>query len=457
MANKDSSSQTAMKIPFNSPARKRLLAALALLFAALYLGLAAREFVASWLGGRTELTSLKAAAWLDPGNAEYRNHLGRYYDLVMRDPIAAISHYKTAVQLNPYSADFWFDLAGAYQVLADSTNQTLALERAIQAEPTRPDVAWTAANFYLVQGDNDKALREFRVVMAYDPSLAASAIAFCWRINPDVDLLLRDAVPPAADAELAFLALLQKDVGLLLGKAVSPAPDTDVASLTRQIKMETASTFKVWNALIETHQPFEERYAYDYIRFLLQFKEIDQAVLVWQQTAARFGHSSYLPSASNLVVNSTFSLAVLNNGFDWQYEKQSGVDLKFDDSVAHAGNRSLRITFDGPGINEAGIFQFIPVQPGTTYDFSAYYKDEKDEELKGAGGPHFTIQDMFSPAILYESDELRDAESWRRAEGEFTTSPDCRLVKLLIRRLPAGSPIRGKLWVDDFHIVRKPS
>jgi tetratricopeptide (TPR) repeat protein len=446
-----------MKIAFNSPGRKRLIAGLVLAFMLIYLGLATREFVAWWLETRNQLASLKAAAWLDPGNADYRNHVGRYYDVQAHDPVAAIGQYKRAVQLNPYSAEYWFDLASAYQVLADSAGQASALDRAIQAEPTKPDVAWTAANFFLVRGDNQKALREFRVVMANDPSLAASAIAFCWRINPDVDLLLRDAVPPTADAEIAFLTLLQKDVALHLAKVLKPDDDTDVASLTQQIKEEAASSFKVWNALIETHQPFEERYAYDYIRFLLQYKEIDQAVLVWQQFAERFARSSYLPSESNLVVNGTFSLGVLNNGFDWQYDKQPGVELKFDDTTAHGGSRSFRITFDGPGISEAGIHQFIPVQASTTYDFSAYYKNEQNAELEGAGGPHFTIQDMFSSAILYESDELRGAESWMRSEGEFTTGPDCRLVKLLVRRLPEGYPIRGKLWIDDFHLAHKPA
>ncbi len=66
----------------------------------------------------------------------------------------------------------------------------LALEHAIQADPTTPDVAWEAANFYLVQGDEAKALREFRVVLQNEPTLADPAIQFCWRINPDVDALL---------------------------------------------------------------------------------------------------------------------------------------------------------------------------------------------------------------------------------------------------------------------------
>ena len=153
-------------------------------------------------------------------------------------------------------------------------------------------------------------------------------------------------------------------------------------------------------------------------------------------------------------MNGTFDLAILNAGFDWQYQKQSSVSLSLDPSDFHAGRRSLQIGFDGPGINDAGIFQFIPVQPNTTYDFTAYYKNG---EMEGAGGPRFNIQDMYSGSVYYESDELKDAGFWKAVNAEFTTASDCKLVVLHIRRVPAGSPIRGKLWVDDFHLVKKTS
>ncbi len=418
-----------MKIAFHTPATKRAAAAIVLLLATAYTLAAGREFVASWLGNRAELASLQHAAWLDAGNADYQDHLGRYYDLVSRDPGTASRYYKTAVQLNPHSARYWFDLASAYQVLGDTASQTSALEHAIQADAMTPDVAWEAANLYLVQGQNEKALREFRVVMANDPSLAAASIQFCWRIDPDVDSLLRDVVPRDADVELAFLSLLET-------------------------KQEVAATFKVWDALMQTSEPFEMRYVYEYFRFLIQHKEVDEAVLVWEQAANRFRLSSYLPSSNNLIVNGRFDLSVLNGGFDWHYEQQSGVTLTLDPSDFHAGRRSLLISFDGPGINDAGIYQLIAVQPNTTYDFTGYYKNG---EIEGAGGPHFTIQDMYSQAVYYDSDELKDAGFWKSADGEFTTSPDCKLVVLHVRRLPAGSPIRGKLWIDDLRLVRKPS
>jgi hypothetical protein len=416
-----------MEIALNSAWRKGLVIAAAAVLCLIYVFLAGRLFVASLFADRPELASLQRAARLDTGNADYRNHLGRYYALVARDPSAAIEPYRGAVQLNPHSARYWFDLASAYQVLGDVSNQTWALEHAIEADPTTPDVAWEAANFFLVQGDNEKALREFHVVLESEPTMANLAIQFCWRINPDVDMLLRDVVPAQSPAYIAFLDLLMA-------------------------KQETAATAKVWSALMATSQTFEMRYVYEYLLYLFNHKDVDQARLVWQQAAPRFGLSGYLPTRNNLIVNGDFSLDVLNGGFDWQYQKQQSVTLTLDPSDFHGGRRSLLIAFDGPGVIDAGIRQFIAVQPDTTYQFSAYYKNG---EIEGAGGPHLTIQDAYTQAVLYDSDELKEAGFWKSAGGEFTTADDCKLLVLHIRRLPEGSPIRGKLWVDDFRLAVK--
>lgn len=418
-----------MRIPFNTPRRRAAVVAVATLLASGYMGLAATQFLATWFGRRVELGSLKRAAWLDRGNAEYRDHLGRYYDLVTRDPASAVTEYKAAAQLNPHSARYWFDLASSYQILGDTANQTSALEHAIEADATTPDVAWEAANLYLVQGENEKALTEFRVVIANDASLAGSALQFCWRIQPDVDALLRDVVPTRSDTLNSFLTLLES-------------------------KGETPGAMKVWDALIRTNGAFEQQHAFEYIQYLIQHKQVAAAVVAWQQTASRFGLTSYLPSSSNLIVNGNFDFRVLNAGFDWQYRKQSSVNLTLDPSDFHSGRRSLLITFDGPGISEAGIYQLVAVQPNTTYKFTGYYKTG---QIDGAGGPHFTIQDMYTPSVYYESEELKDAGFWKSADGEFTTGPDCNLLMLHIRRLPSGSPMRGKLWVGDFHLARKPS
>lgn len=400
---------------------------MAALFSTAYLLAGGRNFLGSVLAERPELDSLQRSIRLDPGNADYRDRLGRYYAFVVRDPAQAVQQYSAAVELDPHSARYWFDLATANQSLGNTSNQISALEHAIAADPTTPDVAWEAANFYLVQGENDKALREFHVVLENDASLASLAIQYCWRIEPDADRLLSDVVPAKADAYIAFLNLLIS-------------------------KQETAATKKVWAALIANPESFELRYVYAYFQFLIDHREVDEARLVWQQSASRFGLSSYLPTRNNLIVNGDFRLDVLNGGFDWQYERQSSVTLTLDPSEFHSGHRSLLIAFDGPGVTDAGVRQFIAVQPEATYQFSAYYKNG---ELEGAGGPHFMIQDAYSRAILYDSDELKEPGFWKSAAGEFTTPADCKLLLLHISRIPSGSPIRGKIWVDDFRLVSK--
>jgi len=494
----------------------------------IYVLLAGRLFVASVFGDRPELESLQRAARLDPGNADFHNRLGRYYALVARDPGAAIEPYRAALRLNPHSAHYWFDLASAYQVLGDTSNQTSALEHAIEADPTTPDVAWEAANNYQVQGDTEKALHEYGVVLANEPSLAGLAIQHCWRIDPDVDALLRGVVPPRSEAYIAFLSLLMTPKKVTLSTTTPPShtrsdrwvytladAETGAASngwvnamvttsgytgaatgnnvaatitastpttieiadpsgtagntgapvlmISRVIAdssasvasgplRETAATAKVWAALMASPQTFEQRYVYAYIRYLLDHTDVEQARLVWRQAAPRFGLSAYLPSGRNLIVNGDFSLDVLNGGFDWQYEKQPSVTLTLDPSEPHDGSRSLLITFDGPGVRDAGIRQFIAIEPRTSYEFSAHYKTK---ELEGAGGLHLTIEDAFSQAVLYDSDELEEAGSWKSATGEFSTGDETRLLVLHVRRLPAGNPIRGKLWVDDFRLAAK--
>jgi len=418
-----------MKIAFDSPQRKWLVASVAALVAVAYVGFAASQFAAAWLGSRAEFTSLQTAARLDRGNADYRHALGRYFDIVGRDPASAITYYNQAVALNPHSARFWFDLSSAYQVLGDVGNQTRALERAIEADPMTPDVAWEAGNFYLVRGENEKALRELRVVVADDPTLSEAALQLCWRIQPDAESLLRDVVPARSDSYQALLSLLE-------------------------LKQDTAGAAKVWDALIRTNEPFEQKQGYEYIRYSILHKDVDQAVRVWKEIADRFKLGPYLPSRENLIVNGNFDLTVLNAGFDWQYSKQSGVHLSFDSSDHHAGRRSVQIVFDGPGISDAGIYQLVPVQPNTTYSFSGFYKNE---EMEGAGGPHFTIQDAFTQTRFFESEELKNSGFWKSADGEFTTPPDCKLIVLHVRRVPEGSPMRGTLWIGDFRLTQKPS
>ena len=417
-----------MAIPLSNRRRWQLAVGLVPL-AVIYLFLAGAEFAASVFAAHAELPSLQRAVRLSPGNAEYRHRLGRYFALVAGDPQSAIDSLRSAVALNPHDAHYWFDLAGADQVTGDLAGQRAALERALQAEPTAPDVAWEAANFFLVDGDIDRALREFHVVIENDDSLVDDALRACWRIRPNADALLRDVVPARTGSLISFLGLLKS-------------------------KQETEAAIKTWERLAQLHEKFQNRYVYDQVRYLIDVRRPDAAMSAWEQTADTLGLSAYLPTEDNLVVNGDFSLDILNGGFDWTYENRTGVEPLLDPSEFHQGHRSLSLNFEGPGISDAGIQQLIPVHGATTYDFSAYYKSK---EFEGAGGPQIVLRDAYTGVPLYASDPLKDADFWKEVHSKVTTAESTNLLKLAIERFPAGSPIRGKLWLDGFELSPEDS
>jgi tetratricopeptide (TPR) repeat protein len=403
--------------------RTRLFAGLAFL-ALIYLVLATKEFVASAYAARPELPKLERAVRLSPGNADYRHRLGRYQAFVANNPQSAIASFQSAVKLNPYDAHYWFDLAGQYQVLGDTTSQRAALDRALQAEPTAPDVAWEAANFFLVDGEIDRALHEFSVVVANDNSLVDAALQACWRIRPDADALLQNVVPSRTDSLLQFLSLL----------------------VTKQ---DTPGAMKAWERLSELHEKFDPSRLFDYVRYLIAVHRPDAAMSAWEEAAGSLGLSAYLPTDDNLVVNGDFSLDILNGGFDWTYVTRNGVRPLLDSSDFREGHRSLSITFEGPGINDAGVQQIIPVHGAMTYDFLAYYKSA---DFEGAGGPEIVVRDAYSGTPLFVSDPLNDADFWKEVHSKITTPASTTLLTLAIERFPAGSPIRGKLWLNDFQL-----
>jgi tetratricopeptide (TPR) repeat protein len=404
--------------------RRWQMAVVLVLLAGVYLLLAGTEFAASVFASRAELPSLERAVRLAPGNADYRHRLGRYYTFVAGDPQSAIDSLRSAVALNPHDAHSWLDLAAAYQVTGDLAGQRSALDRALRAEPTASDVAWEAANFFLIEGDIDSALREFRVVIENDAGLKDDALRACWRVRPDTDALLRDAVPARAHCLISFLSLLRS-------------------------QQETEGVIKTWDRLAQLHEKFPNRYVYEQVRYLIDVRRPDAAMSAWKQSADTLGLSAYLPTEDNLVVNGDFSLDILNGGFDWNYVNRTGVRPLLDPSDFHQGHRSLSLTFEGPGINDAGIQQLIPVRGATTYDFSVYYKSA---DFEGAGGPQIVLRDAYTGTPLYASDSLNDADFWKEVHSKVTTPDSTALLRLAIERFPAGAAIRGKLWLDDFEL-----
>lgn len=412
-----------MQLSLRNPAKKWAATAGIVVMAAGYCGVAASRFLADRLAQSSGEAYLRRAIRLDPGNAEYRYNFG-IRELALQSPASATAWLESATQLNVHSAKQWIALAVAKQLLGDPAGEQTAIDHALAVDPHTPDIAWQAANLLLAQGQTDAAMKQFRTVLENDPPLTWPAITTAWRIHPDVDSLLENVVPPEAD--IPFLQFLLSN-------------------------KETEGAGKVWDRIFSLQQPIERRYLLEYEHYLLNHQEVAQASLVWQQASKIADIAAYQPSPENLLVNGDFSLDILNGGFDWIHQPIRGVSVALDAGETHSSSRSLRIVLDGAEISDAGISQFVAVEPNTRYDFTALYKAR---DMDGAGAMQFAIHDAYRSTPLFTSEDLRNADFWKNAGGTFTTPADTRLIIVHLIRVPAGRPIQGKLWIDSLRLVQ---
>src|SRR5215469_8398603 len=403
-------------------------AAASIVGAAFYVRWALQPFRAAHAAAVPSRENLQRAVRLEPSNAEYHGRLGENLMYAGDDPQAAIPELNAAVDLDPYAARYWVDLANAYMVAGRTAEQRESLKRAVLAEPTTPDVAWEAANFFLLQGDRDEALHDFRVVLANDPEKVERAIQLCWHAAEDPNVVLDQALPPRPDLYLSFLNLLIQN-------------------------QNTVAAETVWNRLVALKQPFSIQLAFPYLRFLLTQREVRAAQNAWHELASMSPMlAAYLPNRTNLIVNAGFEQKILNGGFDWLYRPNPHVDLTIDTSEFRSGARSLSIAFDGQNPPDAGIFQFVPVKPNTDYAFSAAYRTE---DILSASGPRFSVADAYTGASYVLTDDFLGTHLWQLQQAHFRTGPATELLLLTVTRQPGNPLIRGKMWIDDFELVEK--
>lgn len=393
-----------------------------LLIGLLYGGLAVRQYLGWRAAEQLEEPSLRQAVRLLPGNAEAHNRLGRYLFHAEFEVDAAIEQFRAATALNPYSARYWLDLADAYLVADNVAAQEQAVERAVAAEPTNPDVALRAANHYLVSGEVDRSLPYFRVVIAnHNPQVARSAIEVCWRATRDADRIVKHALPPTVDAHATLLDLL------LQQEEIAPAE-------------------LVWRRLIGMKQEMPLRTAFRFIDRLVAQREIEAAQRAWHDLAAAMPAMKDYRAEEAIVVNGGFEHAPLNGGLDWRYAAPAGVVLSVDSGQFHGGIQSLSIEFqDFPG-SDAGVSQLVPVKPNTRYEFSAY---RKGDSVLTTSGPRLVLTDHYSGEVQMMTEDLLGSTAWRQDRKEFTTGPETRLLRLRVLRSSTFRPVRGRMWVDD--------
>jgi Tfp pilus assembly protein PilF len=376
-----------------------------------------RLFLADRVAQNKTIESLQSASQLSPFDANHHYLLARAKTLALLDFESGIEEYKKAAALNPNSARIRLDMAAAYQMMGDTENQRRALDEAVRVDPNTPEVAWEAATFYVVQGDSEKAIPLYRAVLQAQPGEIKSVLNTLWILGDGKTTEILDKALPA-----------------------DPALYLEFLNLAVEKKDATAAA-QIWERLFEKQMRFDVRSAFVYFQFLLQQQRADQALRAWKQATA----SEYHPTRENLMVNGDFENELLNGGLEWNFIKLPEVELKLDALEFHSGNRSLLASFDSGTRPTLGIAQYVAVEPGTSYRFSAFMKAV---ELTTASGPRVMISDASSGQELLLSDDITGTTGWKEFRGAFKTGRNTAVLKVEMVR--GKGLIRGKVYMDDF-------
>ncbi len=397
----------------------------------------------AYSGGKISLAShyaaqetpegLRRATQLEPSDAQHWYLLGRYwqYNFDQPDLTLAVSYYQRALALDPRSSNTWTDLADAHEELGNMVKAREAFQQAQEAYPISAEVAWRYANFLFRRGEHREAFAQIRRTVAADPSRAAAALTICWRADQNIDAILDEALPASVPVYLDAIRTLS---GERAGSA----------------------TLEIWKRLAALRPKLELKDVFPFLDELVAEGLVPEAHAVWNSAVELAGAGQPEPPADgSLVWDGGFEAPFADGGFGWRWTPHPGVEFAFDSGTKHSGTRSLRIAFEGgENLSFGNLVQYVVVEPGKTYQFSAYFKTDEITTDRGLG---FAVFDPRSPGTTGRlTADLTGTQPWTRIALTFTAGANTRVAAIALRRVPSeklDNKLQGTVWVDDVSLV----
>jgi hypothetical protein len=392
-----------------------------------------RNAMAAHYAGLDTRSGYERAVQWEPGNPEAWHLLGRswQYDLENADAQRAINAYRRSLSLNPRSANSWLDLATAYESEGDLPAARDAFLQAKRVYPSSAEATWRYGNFLLRQNELPAAFAEIRQSLSVDPKRAAEAFSRCWRVDPDIQAILDQVLPPSAPIYLATIRELDADA------AIDPA-------------------LSVWNRFVSLQPRLSLNEAIPFIDSLIQAHRIDDARRTWDQAVALADSPPAVDPAGSVLWDGGFETGVIGGGFAWTLAPSArGVQATFDSNEKHSGQHSLRLVFDGSrNVDFSGVCHAVEVQPGTSYVFSAWVHTQA---LTTDQGVRFRLDWLENGrSASTETTEVHGTQPWTQLTLPWTAVAGVDQLRVCVARHPSddfGSRIHGTAWVDDVALV----
>jgi len=180
---------------------------------------------------------------------------------------------------------------------------------------------------------------------------------------------------------------------------------------------------------------------------LIDHKRIRSALDIWQQYTNKSGG----------LTNPGFETRITDQGFDWRYQdnKNGQWEIKRVFSESAEGNYALQIRFTGKAnVVFHHLYQIVAAPPSQRYRLTYRWKTHG---ITTDQGPFVEIVGYDGKGLQQSGPMMTGTRGWHQEVIDFTMPMDCHAAVVRLRRRKSmrfDSKIRGRLWVDDFHLVK---
>lgn len=401
------------------------------------LGWLVRTYIADLLAQKPSAKNLELAVKLDPNNAAYHLTLGRLYQYNVpdADPEKALRHFRRAVELNPYEAQGWLELATAFELQGKTSDAEAYLRQANFLAPHIPSVQWAIGTVFLLHGNTDEAFKHLKEVLRGSSDYDQIVFDTAWKASGDADKILNELIPQHLRSEFSYLYFLLS-------------------------KQRFAEAKPVWNRILAGPEKFGPQQAAGYIDSLISAHRPEDAYQVWTDLQKKgLVRNPSNGTRENLLSNGGFEDELLNIAFDWRIVLWEEVYAGLDQTVYHSPSHALLVRFSGKqNVDYRQMYQYVKVSPGRSYRLQAF---AKTEGITTDSGPRLEVRDAYDPAALdkFSEDLTGTTNGWTSLLLDFTTGPKTELILVGLSRLPSrklDSLIAGKAWLDDVRLSPLP-
>jgi tetratricopeptide (TPR) repeat protein len=400
--------------------------------------------------GETAETRDQAVAYA-PRNPEVLAARARYL-LYRADPIQperAMADLEQAVRISPRDYRFRLELGKAYELSGEGARAEASLQRAVELAPRYFETHWALANLRLRSGQTDAALAEFRAALGMSGGFAT---------------------PPHREAALTVYATITQALGEKFEtlKQITPADNVSQSYLAEYLAANHGgkgldAALEIWRRVPPEDKVTQRRMAFQLLWRTEAAHRFTDEREIWQ-SLIRLGEIEANDAEQNLITNGGFerppvserfqSLDGAQAGFDWVFAPpHPQVRMRRDSSVAHSGARALALAFNTLMRSEfQGASQLIQVEPARAYQLSYFVKTTRLPDA----GPFVELRDAVQPeSFTVRATVPGGTSDWREVRLVFTTPPQTRALRLLIRcpvLFEFSSSNQGELWFDDFRL-----